>query len=447
MPIDRLRPLPVEKLLSFRRNPDLLQQHRQQTDEMEAIPKFLPSRLLPDDEDAKGASRRMADNDEDALRLPPPRRSPVSMRNLQRDLYSPNQCMNALKVMAAVLTICLVFTTIPLLRRQTVQENDNLRMILLWNEPSQVEAPAHMECGCLVTTSRIHNDKAFDAVVISADHPYSFEGLGGVKLHPDFYVVYAAKKPLSSTQNPLTNFTLPPFNLTMTYRLDSQLIWTDYYFSHTNLARRLKWFRAPSKSFADDMPASTVLRLEAELLKKSRLAVYLVYEVNEETLPESLYMEELRKYAELDAHDNCLGTDDCSHYHFMLIFEPSACPDYVPPQMSMAMDKLMVPVLIGGGNLTNLVPSHSYISSQDFATPQDLILHLKDLANNPLEYRRYFWWHSIYRLRKTSQPYCALCSLIQQAPGGHEVRQRAYSSGFINWWTKYQCPNRSTTFL
>ncbi|EDX08801.1 GD13618 [Drosophila simulans] len=86
-------------------------------------------------------------------------------------------------------------------------------------------------------------------------------------------------------------------------------------------------------------------------------------------------------------------------------------------------------------------------SVQDFATPQDLILHLKDLANNPLEYRRYFWWHSIYRLRKTSQPYCALCSLIQQAPGGHEVRQRAYSSGFINWWTKYQCPNRSTTFL
>lgn len=75
----------------------------------------------------------------------------------------------------------------------------------------------------------------------------------------------------------------------MTYRLDSQLIWTDYYFSRTNLARRLKWFRAPSKSFADDMPAPTVLRLENEILKKSRLAVYLVYEVNEDSAGEPLY--------------------------------------------------------------------------------------------------------------------------------------------------------------
>jgi len=50
----------------------------------------------------------------------------------------------------------------------------------------------------------------------------------------------------------------------------------------------------------------------------------------------------------------------------MLIFETSACPDYVPPQMSMAMDKLLVPVLIGGGNLTNLVPSHSYIAARSF---------------------------------------------------------------------------------
>ncbi|XP_039488416.1 alpha-(1,3)-fucosyltransferase C [Drosophila santomea] len=446
MPLDKLRPMPVDKILSFRRNPDLLQQQRQQTDEMEDIPKFLPTRLLMDDD----ASRRKEDNDdmEDAVRLPPPRRSPVSMRNLQRELYSPRQCMNALKVMVGVLTICLLFTTIPLYRRQTKQEKDNLKMILLWNEPSHVDTPAHLECGCLVTSSRSYNDRAFDAVVISADHPYSLDGLTGIKRTPKFYVVYAAKKPMSSPQNPLTGLTLPPFNLTMTYRLDSQLIWTDYYFSHTNLARRLKWFRAPSKSFADDMPASTNLRLDSELRKKSRLAVYLVYEVNEETLPESLYLEELRKYADLDAHDSCLGTDDCGLYHFMLIFEPTACPDYVPPQMSTAMDKLLVPVLIGGGNLTNLVPSHSYISSQDFATPKDLISHLKHLANSPEEYRRYFWWHSIYKLRHASQPYCALCSLVQKAPGAPEIRQRSYSTGgFINWWTEYQCPNRSTTFL
>nr|CAJ42064.1 alpha 1,3-fucosyltransferase [Drosophila erecta] len=449
MPIDKHRPLPLGKILSFRRNPDLLQQQRQQTDDMEDIPKFLPSRLLMDDEDAKDASRRKADDGDSAyvVRLPPPRRSPVSMRNLQRELDSPHQCQKALKVMVGVLTVCLLFATIPLYRVQTKQEKNNLKMILLWNEPNRVDAPARMQCGCLVTSSRSYNDKAFDAVVISADHPYSLDGLDRIKHSPQFYVVYAAKKPLSSSQNPLTGFVLPPFNLTMTYRLDSQIIWTDYYFSQTNLARRLKSFRPPSKSFADDMPASTVLRLDSELSKKSRLAVYLVYEVDEETLPESLYLEQLRKYADLDAHDNCLGTDECSHYHFMLIFEPTACPDYVPPQMSRAMDKLLVPVLIGGANLTNLVPSHSYISSKDFATPKDLIVHLKHLASNPEEYRRYFWWHAIYKLRQASQPYCALCSLVQQAPGGHKIRQRSDITAFVDWWSEYQCPNRSTTFL
>ncbi|XP_016993847.2 alpha-(1,3)-fucosyltransferase C [Drosophila takahashii] len=443
MPIDRLRPTPVDKILSFRRNPDPQQLERQQTDGLENVPRFLPSQFLKDEDNGK--DRRMPDSDsinsEDAIRLPPPRRSPVSMRNLQRELYSPNQCMNVLKVVVAVVTICVLFATIPLSRHHKTTKEQDLKMILLWNEPL-IGGPAHMECGCLVTNQRKYNDKAFDAVVVNADHPYSFKGLQDIQHKPDFYVVYAAKKPIS--QDLQSDFQW--FNLTMTYRLDSHLIWTDYYFSHTNLARRLKWFRNPSKNFADDMPESTIQRLEGEIIKKSRLAVYMLYEVNENSLPESLYLEELRKYADLDAHESCLGSYDCSPYYFMLIFEPTACPDYVSPQMFTAMDKYVVPVLIGGGNLTNLVPQHSYISSKDFATPKDLINHLKDLADNTEEYKRYFWWHSLYKVRKTSQPYCALCKLIQQPP---EERQIQGSSGLdiINWWTQYQCPNRSTTFL
>jgi len=301
--------MPVDKILSFRRNPDPQQLERQQTDGMEDIPRFLPSQLLKDEENGKDGNRRMPDSDsinsEDAIRLPPPRRSPVSMRNLQRELYSPNQCMNVLKAMVAVVTVCMLFATIPLYRRQNRDKDHDLKMILLWNEPL-VGGPAHMECGCLVTNQRNYNDKAFDAVVINADHPYTLEGLNGTQHNPDYYVVYAAKQPMS--QGLLPDFML--FNLTMTYRLDSQLIWTDYYFSYTNLARRLKWFRSPNLNFADDMPGSMIQRLEGEINIKSRLAVYLMYEVDENSLPESLYLEELRKYADLDAHESCLGSDE-----------------------------------------------------------------------------------------------------------------------------------------
>ncbi|XP_017060260.1 alpha-(1,3)-fucosyltransferase C [Drosophila ficusphila] len=447
MPIDKLRAMPVDKILSFRRNPDPQQQQRQQTDEMEEIPRFLPAQLLNDDEKAKDADRRMLDSDsistEDADRLPPPRRSPVSMMNLQRELYSPNQCLSALKSIAAVITICMVFAIIPLYRRQKMEKDAGLKMILLWNDHPLAGQSAHMECGCLVTNRRNHNDKPFDAVVFNADFPYSFEGLNSTKRSPDFYLVYAAKKPLSS----LSGLRDPPFNLTMTYRTDSQLIWTDYYFSYSNLARRLKSFRTPSKNFADDMSSAMIQSFENKMKKKTRLAVYLIYEVNQNTLAQSLYLEELRKYADFDAHGSCLGSHDCSYYHFMLIFEPTACPDYLPPEMYMAMDKLLVPVLIGGGNLTNLVPHHSFISSRDFSTPRELVAHLKDLANDPEEYRRYFWWHSLYKLRQSAQPYCALCSLIQQNPEERQIGQGSSKLAFIDWWTEYHCPNRSTTFL
>ncbi|KAI8039007.1 alpha-(1,3)-fucosyltransferase C [Drosophila gunungcola] len=453
MPMDKLRATPVDKILSFRRNPDLQQQRRQQTDEMEDIPRFLPPQLLFDDADGKDTHRRMADTDsinsEDAVRLPPPRRSPVSMRNLQRQLYSPNQCMNVLKAIVAVVTICVLFTTIPLYRRQRIEKENSLKMVLLWNEQLPTGGSAHMECGCLVSTRRNHDDKPFDAVVFNADYPYTFEDLNNIKRTPDYYAVFAAKKPLSLAQNPLAGSMLPLFNLTMTYRLDSQLIWTDYYFSHTNLARRLNWFRSPSKNLVDDMPDSMFQHLDSEVLKKTRLAVYLTYEVDQNSLPGGLYLQKLQKYADIDAHDSCLGSQDCSHYHFMLIFETSACPDYVPPQMYMAMDKLMVPVLIGGGNLTNLVPQQSYIRGLDFSTPKDLVRHLKDLVNDREEYKRFFWWHSIYKLRQTYQPYCALCSLIQKPAEERQIGQGSSKLAFIKWWTsaEYQCPNRSTTFL
>lgn len=122
----------------------------------------------------------------------------------------------------------------------------------------------------------------------------------------------------------------------------------------------------------------------------------------------------------------------------MLVFEPSGCPDYVHPQLLMALDNYVVPVLIGPGNLSGLVPPDSYISSSDFTSPKLLAKHLQDLSEQPEKYEQFFRWHSKYALRKNKHEYCDLCRALRRP-----LDPVLQSEQFKSWWTQYQCPNQS----
>lgn len=128
----------------------------------------------------------------------------------------------------------------------------------------------------------------------------------------------------------------------------------------------------------------------------------------------------------------------CCWYKFMLVFEPSGCPDYVHPQLLMALYNYVVPVLIGPGNLSGLVPPDSYISSSEFSSPKLLAEHLLDLSEHPEKYEQFFRWHSKYALRKTKYQYCDLCRTLHK-PFEPLLRPEEFKS----WWTQYQCPNQS----
>ncbi|KAH8297677.1 hypothetical protein KR054_005289, partial [Drosophila jambulina] len=442
VPMDKSSPIPVDKILGLRRTPN----PQQQTENMEAVPSFLPRQLSadtakPPEQKIPARGRWMSASAED---LPPPLRSPMSQVHHQREL----QYITILKTLVAVITVCTFLSMVLISRLEDNEEQESSPkvLILLWNEDlsKMPRRPTHSECGCVVTTRRNQFEKPYDAVVFNADLPYSLEDFSELNRTRNFLSVFAARNPLSLAQGPglWPSDDWPLFNLTMTYRLDSQLVWSEYYFSHIAKARRLNAFSAPSEHYADDMPGTKIQLLENHIKKKDRLMMYLFYEVDQASQPESVYLAELRKYVDLDAFENCAGPNDCSHYHFMLIFDTTACPDYVPIQMYTAMHNFVVPVLIGGGNLTNLVPPQSYISSQDFPKPKDLVAHLEHLVNATEKYQRYFWWHSLYKLRRTSLPYCQLCSHLKELR-----RETSSPMSFANWWSAYQCPKRYTTFL
>ncbi|KAM8709508.1 hypothetical protein ACLKA7_016331 [Drosophila subpalustris] len=377
--------------------------------------------------------------------IPPPHH-----RSAGSPLVKPYRCLHSTAIqitMRCVLCICVLYLLLNIIPRSGMiraKQKANGLTILLWNDDDDEFFPGwdHYQCGCMVTSNRYHTKREIDAVVVFAHRPYSLQGLETIRHTSDYLVVFAAAHPLSLAQNPLYAQGDSVFNFTMSYRLDSDLIWTSFYFStHDQVDERVQLFDQQEEIYMDELPAELQLELQQELSKKQFLVVYMMYEVNDYSLPESLYLEELRKYLDLDAFATCNEYQDCSHYKFMLIFDPSSCPDYVHPQFYMALDNFVVPVLIGGSNLSHLAPPGSYISSSDFSSPKILAEHLIQLAKEPQLYKQFFWWHSKYQMQRIRKPFCTLCHQLQTR---QKRRQRQPDKQmFRHWWTQYQCSNRT----
>ena len=78
------------------------------------------------------------------------------------------------------------------------------------------------------------------------------------------------------------------------------------------------------------------------------------------------------------------GTWDChklvaTKYKFFLAFEDSVCKDFVTEKFFAMFngDLDMVPVVLGGGNYSEIAPPNSYIDASKFQSPKALAHHLK----------------------------------------------------------------------
>ncbi|KAH8302646.1 hypothetical protein KR044_009259 [Drosophila immigrans] len=215
----------------------------------------------------------------------------------------------------------------------------------------------------------------------------------------------------------------------MTYRFDSDLRLSEYYFAALNSIPR------PVEKF--DQPDRIMMHFSSSISfawqKKRKLAACVSYSDSDSTRLESVYFKEMRKHMDLGfVMNNTM--DDWGAYKFLLIFEPTACPDFVHPQIYMAMKNFMVPVVISPGNISHLLPPGSYISGDvDFLAPERLSQFLIKVGDQPHLYAQYFWWHSKYYIHQIEDPYCAICDVLRKPK-----RQRQ-SMQFFKWWTKYKC--------
>ncbi|XP_034935390.1 alpha-(1,3)-fucosyltransferase C-like [Chelonus insularis] len=241
------------------------------------------------------------------------------------------------------------------------------------------------------------------------------------------------------------------FNLTMTYRLDSDIVWP-YSLIREKATGEILWplhqttVGKTSSATGNTMkaiPSSNVTQL---IRKKKKTAVWFVSNCNSMSGREK-YVDELEKYIDVDIYGfcgqkSCKRDQDCfktviePNYFFYLSFENSLCQDYVTEKLYNALKHYVVPVVYGGANYSLFAPPDSYINTMDFESPLLLAKYLKKLTKEPKEYAKYFEWKHQYEAPSSPLKFtiCQLCRYLLE-----DHKPKTYDP--LSSWYKYnKCP-------
>ncbi|XP_031847170.1 alpha-(1,3)-fucosyltransferase C [Nomia melanderi] len=242
------------------------------------------------------------------------------------------------------------------------------------------------------------------------------------------------------------------FNLTMTYRLDSDIVWTYATIedAHTgDLVAPLRnntWTQFYDR--AGDRANDT--RPNEAIAGKTKPIVWFVSNCNAKSGRDK-YVLELSRHVTVDIYGKC-GNHHCPRskdcfrevaepdYFFYLSFENSLCEDYVTEKLYNALRYNIVPIVYGGANYSVFAPPGSYINALDYDSPRELAGYLKTLMKNPREYAKYFRWKKYYRINKSSRSAaCNLCEFLHK----RSAAEPRWYSPLTDWYSRGKCPLQS----
>jgi hypothetical protein len=178
---------------------------------------------------------------------------------------------------------------------------------------------------------------------------------------------------------------LSAFDLTMTYRLDSDV---PVPYLEPGLLAALARPPAPAARKAGRAPA--VLFLSNPVERSGRTE----------------YARELMRHLAVDSFGRCLNNrrleedrggatlrEVIRNYRFTLAFENSIAPDYVTEKFFAPLAAGSVPVYLGAPNVAAFAPGERcYLDVRDFAGPRDLAAHLTALAADEEAYEELLAW-------------------------------------------------------
>ncbi|KAM7348079.1 alpha-(1,3)-fucosyltransferase C isoform 1-T2 [Cochliomyia hominivorax] len=349
-------------------------------------------------------------------------------------------------------------------QKTSQNEANKIRFILLWNTffgdkrwslPDDLNDPSYFrkEINCPVSKCVLTNQRdvlpqidMYDAILFHTAQPFPLiNPIPKQRSWKQLYI-FALMEPPGETKHILSdeeNF----YNLTMTYRMDSDILWTYNWFVDKETGMRvIPSERTQWRSVPNHYNDSNIWELWPY---KTKMAAWFVSHCETLSKREKL-ADELQKYMEVDVYGKC-GTKSCpksstecdklldENYLFYFSFENSLCTDYITEKLYNILKRNIIPIVYGGANYENFLPPHSYINVEDYESPQDLVNYLMYLSENREEYMRYFWWRQYYDLKFYS-PFCDLCKRLHQP--NYFLKTQTYQN-IEKWWLDGSCRFKS----
>jgi len=247
---------------------------------------------------------------------------------------------------------------------------------------------------------------------------------------PDQYWVFVTHEPptiFDHQHKPLdmlNNF----FNLTMTYRMDSDIVTPYGWFERIeNPVEGIK------VSFLNEQKNKSPEPWSFE--HKTRMVAWAVSHLNRPSGRDE-YVKELQKYIPVDiygkqeesltlSNQRAVMKQELSRYKFYLAFENSICKDYVTEKAFRSLNDEVgaIPVVMGAADYARVLPPRSYIDVRDFSSPKELADHLYKVTSNKTLFDEYHLWRQTYQVKEQHSRvnHCALCALLHQLPRGARI--------------------------
>lgn len=291
---------------------------------------------------------------------------------------------------------------------------------------------------CFLTNDRkLKPIDEFDAIVFHGPqyHPKAND-FPSKRSSEQIYVYFAKEAP---TYKPLDlsiskNF----FNLTATYRLDSDIVVSYFRIKDADGNTIAPNFQP---DWMDPVLEDNILNTYVEIhKKKNKAAAWFVSHCKTSGKREEK-VKDLGKYIDVDIYGKC-GKLKCPHekdeecfdrlrsdYFFYLSFENSRCVDYVTEKILNAIKNDVIPVVLNGADMNRFLPPGSYINALDMST-EELAQRMKRLISDPLEFAKYFWWKSFYNVAPVvPNLFCQLCEMLND-----ETYPKKTYPNLIEWW-------------
>ena len=227
------------------------------------------------------------------------------------------------------------------------------------------------------------------------------------------------------------------FNWTMTYRLDSDIV-----YKYANVLERQNKTDIANKNYD---------RIVEEKVNK---AVWFVSHCRTKSRREH-YVREMQKVMGVDIFGGCgvvppcpkgsKNMDECIErcalgYKFYLAFENTLVEDYVTEKVFRWFNRDIIVGVRGGSNYSRILPPGTFVDAGDFKSPVELGNYLAELAQDNKRYtdylKRKYNYYSTTKFVPAQEANCKLCEYLNNLDS-HRKRYNNITEWWLKTWRNY----------